>query len=531
MEIRADSETSQDSQTKSDQQCTPDTVQLEQLGRQRPAIFANNVIEIGFCFSLLVSMLLAVRDLQTTIEDLISLEQEYFISGFNTILPVLTDALDIPEEAKTWPASVFSLVTGAFLLPAARLADIFGAHIVFNSGLIWYFIWSLIGGCSKNYMMMIFCRALQGLGPAAYLPAGIMLIGTIYRPGPRKNLVFSLYGAFSPLGFYSGIAVSGLSGHYLTWRWYFWIGAIMLFVVSIISLLSLPSVKSSSDSKMDWWGCATIIPGLLLLVYAITDSTHAPDGWRTPYILVTFILGILFLCAAFYVEGWIASSPLLPFDIFKVKYMTPLFTSLLFQYGVFGVYLFYANFYIQTILGKDTLITTAWFAPMAAGGLILATAGGFTLHFIPGKLLLIISGLGYLVAMLLFALIPENPNYWAYIFPAMIGTTVGCDITYSVSNIFITTNLPKDRQGVAGAVINTTVFVGISLFLGVADLTVSETTYLGLKGSYKAAFWFGVACAGVALVFLLFIKMGKAESDLTVEEKEQLRASVADGEV
>lgn len=60
---------------------------------------------------------------------------------------------------------------------------------------------------------------------------------------------------------------------------------------------------------------------------------------------------------------------------------------------------------------------------------------------------------------------------------------------------------------------------------------MSETTYLGLKGSYKAAFWFGVACAGVALVFLLFIKMGKAESDLTVEEKEQLRASVADGEV
>ena len=186
---------------------------------------------------------------------------------------------------------------------------------------------------------------------------------------------------------------------------------------------------------------------------------------------------------------------------------------------------------IQTILGKDTLTTTAWFAPMAAGGLILATAGGFTLHFLPGKLLLMISGCGYLVAMLLFALIPENPNYWAYIFPAMLGTTIGCDITYSVSNIFITTNLPKDRQGVAGAVINTTVFVGISLFLGVADLTVSETAYLGLKGSYKAAFWFGVACAGVALVFLLFIKIGKAKSDLTVEERKQLRASVAEGEV
>ncbi|KAB8233206.1 major facilitator superfamily domain-containing protein [Aspergillus alliaceus] len=514
MKLDSQREARDNDQGEGDQQGISNETQLEQLGRQRPAIFANNLIEIGFCFSLLTSMLLA----------------EYFISGFNTILPVLTGALDMPQEAKTWPASVFSLVTGALLLPSARLADIYGAHIVFNTGLLWFFVWSLIGGCGRNYIMLILCRALQGLGPAAYLPAGIMLLGTIYRPGPRKNLVFSMYGAFSPIGFYSGISVSGVCGHYLSWRWYFWTGAIMLFVVSIISILSLPSTKSPSQSKMDWWGCSTIIPGLLLTVYAITDGAHAPNGWRNPYILVTFILGIILLCAAFYVEGWIATSPLLPFDLFKVKYMTPLIVSLLFSYGVFGIYLFYVSFYIENVIGKSSLTTAVWFAPMAAGGLILATVGGFTLHFLPGKLLLMISGAGYLVSVLLFARIPENPNYWAYVFPAMVGTTVGCDIAYSVSNIFITTNLPKDRQGVAGAVINSTVFLGISFFLGIADLTVSETAYLGLKGSYKAAFWFGVACAVVALIFLSFIKIGKAESELTVEERGQLKASRADAE-
>ncbi|KAL3441850.1 major facilitator superfamily-domain-containing protein [Aspergillus insuetus] len=492
---------------------------IERLGRERPALFPNRWVEFSFCFSLLASELLA----------------EYFVSGFNTLLPHLTMALDIPRESQTWPASVFSLVTGAFLLPAARIADIHGPRFVFNAGLVWFLIWSFIAGWSQNYRMLIVCRALQGLGPSAFLPAGIMLIGSIYRPGPRKNLVFSLYGAFSPVGFYSGICVSGLSGHFLSWRWYFWIGCAIVLVVLIVSLVGMFMIrlpKEETLAKMDWWGCLTIVPGLLLVVFSITDGSHAPDGWKTPYILLTFLAGIALLCAAFYVEGWVAESPLLHFDIFKVKYMSPLFVALSFSYGVFGIYLFYASFYIEDILGKNSLTTALYFAPMAAGGLILATLGGFTLHLLPGKVLLLISGAGYLASMLLFALIPSsNPSYWSYIFPAMVAATIGVDIGYSVSNIFITNNLPQNRQGAAGAMINTIVFVGISFFLGVADLVVAETEDLGQERSYKAAFWFGVACSGVAVLILVFIKVGKAKSDLTVEERIEIQRSMATGDV
>jgi MFS family permease len=33
--------------------------------------------------------------------------------------------------------------------------------------------------------MLIFCRALQGFGPAAFLPSGIMLLGSIVSLGLR----------------------------------------------------------------------------------------------------------------------------------------------------------------------------------------------------------------------------------------------------------------------------------------------------------------------------------------------------------
>ncbi|KAF2000975.1 MFS general substrate transporter [Amniculicola lignicola CBS 123094] len=484
--------------------------ELERLGRERPSIFKSIWHEIGFCFSLLGSMFIA----------------EYFTSGFNVLLPALTNELNIPRQAETWPASVFSLVTGALLLPFGRLADMFGGYIVFVSGLIWFIIWSLIGGFSQNYVMLIFCRALQGLGPAAFLPSGIMLLGSIYRPGPRKNLVFSLYGAFAPVGFFAGIFFAGLSAQFVGWQWFFYIGTILLAIVTVVSYLTIPSdqtAKKDQGVKMDWLGTFTIVPALVLIVFAITDGSHAPQGWATPYIPVTFILGWLFMAAFVYIEGWHASQPLLPADMFCVKGMKPMIVALFFQYGVFGIFLFYASFYIEEVLGATPLMTTAWFAPMCVGGLILATVGGLILHILPGTILLLLSGLCYVLSVLLFAIIPTSPNYWAYIFPAMICATAGIDITYNVTNIFITTSMPKARQGLAGSVINSILFLGISFFLGIADLAVSETADRGKRQSYKVAFWLATGCAVMGVVIMILgVRVGKAESGMTVEEREEL---------
>jgi uncharacterized membrane protein len=177
-------------------------------------------------------------------------------------------------------------------------------------------------------------------------------------------------------------------------------------------------------------------------------------------------------------------------------------------------------------MGKSPLLTAAYFIPMIVGGLILSTLGGLTLHRLPGRVLLFVSGICHLLCVLLFALMPEDANYWAYVFPAMIGATGGIDIIYTVSNIFITTKLPAQHQGVAGALINSLLFLGIGFFLSIADIAVSNTAHTGLKGSYQVAFWFGVACAGVALLFFAFVDVGKAESEFTEEEKSQFGSSV-----
>ncbi|KAI1209118.1 membrane transporter [Annulohypoxylon truncatum] len=480
-------------------------VDIEELGRCRPDIFANGWVEIGFCVSVLGSVMMA----------------EFLVSGFSVLLPVLIKDTGIDPNQRTWPVTVFSLVTGSLLLPFGRLTDMFGGFPVYLSGLIWLMLWTIVGGFNRSLPAVLATRALQGVGAAAFLPAGTTLLGTTYRPGPRKNTVFSLYGGCAPLGFFSGIIIAGLTGELVYWGWFFWIASILLAVLCTLTFFCVPREwKRCSWSSMDWWGCLTSVCSFSLLTYAITEASHVDKHWASPRIFVTYILGSIALAAFVYIEGWVAMSPLLPFNLFTIKYIGPLFLALFFACGSFSIYLFYASFYIQTILAIKPLLAAVWFAPMAAGGIIIALVGGVTLHRLPGTILLLLSGTGLVLCSLLFALLPENPNYWAWVFPAMVCSTIGIDIGFNVSSIFITTNVPKNQQGLAGACINGLSYLGISFFLGWADFAVASESTNGLSRSYKVAFWFAAGCGAVVILLVLgFIRIGKAKSDFTVEEK------------
>lgn len=337
----------------------PKTLDVEKLGRQRPAVFSSTWLEVSFVASMLGSLAMAVsipptlildpsRSLTTTrLFSNVSSSQDFVISGFQVVLPALIEPFDIPPESQTWPSSVLTLVAGAFLFPLGRLTDMYGGYFIFNGGLIWFIVWTTAAGFTNNFTMLVVCRAMEGLGAAAFLPAGISLLGRIYRPGPRKNIVFALYGALAPIGFFSGIIIGGMSQDLLSWRWYFWLGGIIASVFCVGSLLTSPRDYAEArkmNVRMDWWGVCTTVPGLMFFVYAITESTNAPQGWATPQIIVTLSLGVLFLGAAVYVEGWVAAAPLIPADIFRTKYMKRMLFCLLLSWGVFSLYLFYTNF-------------------------------------------------------------------------------------------------------------------------------------------------------------------------------------------
>lgn len=131
-----------------------------------------------------------------------------------------------------------------------------------------------------------------------------------------------MYGAMAAVGFFAGIFCGGASAELLSWRWYFYIGAILSLMSFLIAFLSIPSMidnytasapsstsdmiscPSTREKRFDWQGILLIVSGLILVIYAITDFSHAPRGWRTPYISATFCSGLFLLAVAAWWELW-----------------------------------------------------------------------------------------------------------------------------------------------------------------------------------------------------------------------------------
>ena len=174
-------------------------------------------------------------------------------------------------------------------------------------------------------------------------------------------------------------------------------------------------------------------------------------------------------------------------------------------------------------MGATPLQVVAWTVPLAVGGLILSVTGGFFLHKVSGTVLMIISCFGYVGSGLLFAIIPLGGNYWAYVFPAMICGTIAIDISFNLANIFVTTSMPKAKQGLAGALIYCTMHFGIAVMLGFADIVETQAKSLGKWQSYKVVFGFqtGLCILGL-LIVLGFVRIRHAKGELTVDEKEEL---------
>ena len=200
-------------------------------------------------------------------------------------------------------------------------------------------------GFAPSMLVLDICRATQGLAVASYTPSCIALFSSRYPNGQRKNVMLGIYGAFAPIGFFVGIAISA-SLRPDQWQWYFWAAAALALLALFMAYLCTPIDKTDRNSApltMDWAGCVLITSGLILMVYALKASSEEGKGWKSVATLVCFSVGASCLLLAIYVEGWVAKCPLIPFAFFKPHGVKPFVLASLFFYGCFGIWLFTAT--------------------------------------------------------------------------------------------------------------------------------------------------------------------------------------------
>lgn len=460
------------------------------------------------------------------------------ISGFALMLPTLLSSFTNGETSDFWPATVLSLLLGSTLCFTARLSDKYGGYPVFMVAVFWFCIWSVIAGFSNSLVLMEVCRAMQGLAIAAYTPSSFALFGAIYPKGPRRNMVLSIYAACSPIGFFIGIMFAAVLPAD-QWRWWFWIAAIMAFTALFAAYVSVPSDRPERHElnlSMDLSGAVTVTSGLILVAYALAASCDSPKAWSTAGVLAPFSIGLVCLALALYIEGWLpislggwqATCPLLPKEFFKPKSVKPLMIACVFFYGSFGSWLFTTTGHLNLAYGVDGVRLAAWFAPIAISGCICGLVTGRILHRVPPILTLLVSGVAWLAAPLLLAFGDHSKGYWPFVFPAMICSTIGIDVTYGFTNLVLSSCSPLQMQALAGAVNSTTVNLGMGFALAITQViqTATEGQDPSLEDrlrGHRNCFLFSAASAAIGFaVVAASVRVPKACLQSEGEENEKV---------
>ncbi|KAL4893544.1 major facilitator superfamily-domain-containing protein [Aspergillus ambiguus] len=430
----------------------------------------------------------------------------------------------------SWFSAGYSLTVGTFILIAGRFGDVFGHKSFFVGGYAWFAFWSALAGGTvySGHGFFIFCRTMQGIGPAFLLPNAIAILGRCYDPGRRQNMIFSLFGATAPGGFLLGAVFSSLLSQFAGWPWAYWVLSFTCLSLAILGVVAIPATPVPSNSKkpggpsiwqrVDIYGSITGVAALVLFNFAWNQGPVV--GWQTPYTYFIMIIGILIFGVFVLVEKRVSLHPLIPFGVLR---MEALFTLACISAGwsSFGIVVYYTWNILEVLRGQTPLLNSAQFTPVAISGLCAALTTGLALTHFRTSTVMLIAMTFFLIGGIIFATMPVHQIYWAQTFVGLIVLPLGMDMSFPAGTIILSRAVPRQHQGLAASLVNTFVNYSISLGLGLAGTVEGQVNDGGkdiLQG-YRGALYMAVGLSGlgvaVALVFC-FVERRQAK----ISEKE-----------
>jgi MFS family permease len=429
------------------------------------------------------------------------------------LLRTIGDSFGLTNPSElSWLIAGYSLTVGTFILVSGRIGDVFGYKNTLLAGFAWFSIWSMIAGLSvySSHVLLIFARIFEGIGAAIILPNGIAILGASYAPGPRKAMVFSLFGACAPGGSIVGAAFASLFGM-AWWPWAFFSFAMALAFLVVISYFVIPDLPRKAVvegsllqklKQLDLLGATVGITALVLINFAWNQAPIV--GWQKAYVYLLLILGITMVPVFFFIELRIAPRPLIPFDVLTCDVGFVL-GCVACGWACFGVWVFYSWQFLQILREASPLLVSAWFSPVVVSGALASLTTGWLLCHVRPALVMVVALSMFTLGTALIATAPVHQTYWAQTFLCTLATPWGMDMSFPAATLILSNAVQREHQGIAASLVATVINYSISLGLGFAttvEVHVNDggKTHANILKGYRAALFLGVGLASLGLL-------------------------------
>jgi EmrB/QacA subfamily drug resistance transporter len=433
------------------------------------------------------------------------------VSIVNVALPAIHDGLHFSTTGLQWVVNAYTLTFAGFLLLGGRAADLLGRRLVFVSGTAAFALSSLVCALAASRGLLLGARALQGLAGAVLSPATLSIITSTFREGAERNRGLGAWGAMGGLGASSGALLGGILTQSFSWPAIFAVNVPLGALVIVLGMRVIPAGCArdlESERHFDVTGAVLVTAGLATATFGIVRTDTL--GWGSPGVLVPLAAAAALLATFFFVETRVATAPLVPMRIFRLRQLTAanLIVVLLYM-GLFASF-FFVTLYLQQVLHYSALDAGFAFLPWT---LSVFTGSTLAPRLVARFGLRQVLGAGMLIAtagLLYFTGVRPGGSYLAQILPGAIPAGLGMGLALVTGTVAAVQGVPGDQSGLASGLLNTSRLVGGALGLAILSTIAAGQLHgaagaVGVTNGFSLAFWVGggFTLAGAVAAFTL----------------------------
>lgn len=399
-----------------------------------------------------------------------------YISGF--IAPLLSTMMNlslvnIGEEFDTGPHdlayinSAFLLASVIFMVPFARLANIFGKKKMFVIGLLIIVVGCFIACLAPNFWIVVLGRGIIGIGAASLATMSVALI-TDVTPKESRGTVMGYNTMFIYMGLSLGPAIGGTLNDLIGWRLLFLL-TVPLAAISIFLMVTgfRREIYTDPDGLFDTK--SSIIYGIAILL-SMAGIMNLPQTWA----IVCTVVGLLFL--VLFVKTQIGNKQcLLNMSLFKNWQFSGSNLAAFMSYGSSYCISFFLALYLQSI---GQLSATE-------AGLVMITQPVVQCMFSPlwgrltdrmsNKIVLPTVGMGITaLSIATYIFYDLNTPVIVPIISMIIGG-IGFSMFSAPNTTLIMSSVPREHSSEASAVLAVMRQTGMMLSMGIAMLFITTT--------------------------------------------------------
>jgi len=207
------------------------------------------------------------------------------------VIPIQSE---LPKLLGTEPANASWAVTATLLAAAVtmpvtgRLADMYGKKKVMVVSAAVLVVGSLLAALSSSLAPFLVGRALQGMA-MGYIPVAISMVREV-TPVERRATAVAAVSATMGVGGALGLPLAAWVAQDYSWHALFWFSSVLAAIVTVATLVVIPSVHDEHPARIDVVGVLGLAVGLVSALVGVSKGSEW--GWTDGRTIGSIVGGV-----------------------------------------------------------------------------------------------------------------------------------------------------------------------------------------------------------------------------------------------